>query len=191
MAVSADELKAREPAAWNRACEEHAPRLYAFILHLVGRNQRLAEELHQECWLAAVDAIAGFEPQRGEFAAWLFAIARHVVVNHFRRVSKRAREESLDERADSSVGQNNGMLPPEILERLERDEVVRASLLELNDEQRDVLKLKYLEGLSVDEIARRTDRSPKAVESMLTRSRERLRSLLRWYFSASDRGEPQ
>jgi RNA polymerase sigma-70 factor, ECF subfamily len=189
MAASVDELKARRPCAWNQACVELAPRLYAFIMHLVRRDQRLAEELHQETWLAALDGIDGFEPQRGEFSAWLFAIARNVVVNHYRRAARQSRERPFEAYVNKSIVQSDGVLPPEILENLERVEVVRAALLELSEDQRDVLKRKYVSGLSVNEIALRTKRSPKAVESLLTRSREKLRGLLRWYFAASDRGE--
>ncbi len=186
MAASVDELKARQPSAWNQAFSELAPRLYSFILHLVRRDQRLAEDLHQEIWLAALDGIDGFESERGEFSAWLFAIARNVVVNHYRRAS---RERPFEAYVNNSYPQLDGTLPPEILEKLERVEVVRAALLELSEDQRDVLNWKYVCGLSVNEIALHTSRSPKAVESLLTRSREKLRDLLRWYFAAPDRGE--
>jgi RNA polymerase sigma-70 factor, ECF subfamily len=189
MSASLDELKARQPSAWNQACNELAPRLYGFIFCLVRRDQRLAEELHQETWLAALDGIDGFESERGEFSAWLFGIARNVVVNHYRRASRQSRERTFETYVNHSFPQLDGMLPPEILEKLERVEVVRAALLELSEDQRDVLNRKYVCGLSVNEIALDTNRSPKAVESLLTRSRERLRGLLRWYFAATNRGE--
>ena len=189
MAASFDELKARQPSAWNQACNELAPRLFAFILHLVRRDRRLAEEIHQDVWLAALDGIDGFESQRGEFSTWLFAIARNVVVNHYRRASRQSRERPFEAYVNNSFPQFDGTLPPEILEKLERVEVVRAALLELSEDQRDVLKRKYVCGLSVNEIALYTNRSPKAVESLLTRSREKLRGLLRWYFAAPNCGE--
>jgi RNA polymerase sigma-70 factor (ECF subfamily) len=186
MGASLRELKARQPSAWNQACSELAPRLYAFILHLVRRDQQLAEELHQEVWLAALDSIDGFQAHRGEFSAWLFAIARNVVVNHYRRAS---RQRPIEAHLNNSFPQCDGTLPSDILEKLERVEVVRAALVELSDDQRDVLNRKYVCGLSVNEIAAQTNRSAKAVESHLTRSREKLRGLLRWYFAAPNRGE--
>jgi RNA polymerase sigma-70 factor (ECF subfamily) len=78
--------------------------------------------------------------------------------------------------------------PPELLEDLERAYVIRAALLCLSPEHRDVLLKKYLEGHSVAEIADRTGRTAKAVESLLSRARERLRALLRHYFSNTDQG---
>jgi RNA polymerase sigma-70 factor (ECF subfamily) len=191
MAEMVDELKARQPSAWDRACDKLAPRLYAFILHLVRRDQRLAEELHQEVWLAAVDGIDGFDPQRGDFSAWLFAIARNVVVNHYRRAARQSREQPFEAYSNSALPHFDGALPPDILEMLERVDVVRAALLALSDDQRDVLNRKYLCGLSVNQIAQQMNRSPKAVESLLTRSRQKLRGLVRWYFGApqQERGE--
>jgi RNA polymerase sigma-70 factor (ECF subfamily) len=189
MTAALDELKARQQSAWNQACIELAPRLYAFILHLVRRDQRLAEELHQETWLAALDGIDGFEAGRGEFSAWLFAIARNVVVNHYRRVARQSRERPLEGHVNNSITQFDGTYPPEILERVERVDVVRAALAALSEDQREVLNQKYICGLSVNEIALSTNRTPKAVESLLTRAREKLRGLLRWYFAAPHCGE--
>ena len=70
----------------------------------------------------------------------------------------------------------------EILQQIERAEIVRAALLELSDEERKALIHKYVDSLPVESIARQLNRSPKATESLLTRSREKLRALLQWYF---------
>ena len=77
----------------------------------------------------------------------------------------------------------------EVLENLERAAVVRAALLSLGEDRREVLKMKYVDDLPIKEIADRLGRSAKAVESLLSRSRDQLRKLLRWYFSATTRGE--
>ena len=58
-----------------------------------------------------------------------------------------------------------------------------ASLLALPPERRRVLVDKYVEELSVVQIAARTGKSPKAVESLLSRAREQFRTVRRWYFS--------
>jgi RNA polymerase sigma factor (sigma-70 family) len=188
MASPVDDLKARRADAWNRACDLYARRLHGFILHLVRGDAPIAEELHQQTWLAAVDGIARFDPQRGEFSAWLFGIARIVVVNHYRRALGHAAQLRIDEELTDVHTTGVGLLPENILEQLERAAIVRAALLELNDDQREILTRKYLEGLTVEEIAKRSNRSAKAVESSLTRSREKLRALARWYFSETGQG---
>ena len=87
MSDPVDGLKARDSKIWNQMYEAYATRLYGFILHLVRRDQRLAEDLHQETWMAAINGIAGFDLTRGEFSAWLFSIARNAVATHWRRAA--------------------------------------------------------------------------------------------------------
>jgi RNA polymerase sigma factor (sigma-70 family) len=66
--------------------------------------------------------------------------------------------------------------------------VIRAALLCLSPEHRDALLQKYIDGWSVAAIAERTGRTAKAVESLLTRARERLKELLRHYLSGTEQG---
>ena len=74
------------------------------------------------------------------------------------------------------------VLPEDVLEQVEQRSVVRAAMLVLPHDRREVLLGKYVEGLSVETIATRMGRSGKSVESLLSRTREQLRGLLRGYF---------
>ena len=89
------------------------------------------------------------------------------------------------EESDQSSATTDGLLPAAVIEEVERADAVRAALSELDETARDVLVNKYVDSMSVAEIADRIGKSPKAVESMLTRARTRLRSLLRSYFPQS------
>jgi RNA polymerase sigma-70 factor, ECF subfamily len=184
-----DGLKAKDAKIWEQTYERYAARLYGFILHLVRRDQRLAEDLHQETWLAAMDGIAGFDPARGEFSGWLFSIARNAVATHWRQAARRTADRPLADTAHEAVACEQGGFPIEILQQIERAEVVRAALLEMGDDERTALMQKYVDCLPVESIAKQINRSPKATESLLARSREKLRALLQWYFPAQARGE--
>jgi RNA polymerase sigma-70 factor, ECF subfamily len=183
-------LARRDRAAWSALYDHHVQEVFGFIYHLVGGDRHLAEELHQEVWLAALEGVDHFDARRGRFRDWLLGIARHRVSRRYRGRFSRSLE-ALAERAVQV--QTVALPPPEQLEGLERADVIRAALLRLNLSYRDVLLKKYVEGLSVHEIAGRTGRSAKAVESLLSRARERLRELLRPYFvhlTQGDRHEP-
>ena len=65
-----------------------------------------------------------------------------------------------------------------MLELVERDQAVRTALAELGPDSRAVLLGKYIDGRTVDELAGRLGRTPKAIESLLSRARGRMRSLL-------------
>jgi RNA polymerase sigma-70 factor (ECF subfamily) len=184
-------LRNRDPAAWNALYDELRPAVYSLIFHLLRANQRLAEDLDQETWLAALDGISHFDPARGELRVWLLGIARKRVALHFRQAMARATESMAAgaqlEEAESSGGT---ILPDDMVEQLERAAVVRASLVMLDDRRREMLLGKYVEGLSVEELANRTGKTPKAVESLLSRAREQLRALLAWYFQPESEGKP-
>jgi RNA polymerase sigma factor (sigma-70 family) len=95
----------------------------------------------------------------------------------------------LEQSGNSLDTDDGAVLPQEATEHVERDAVVRAALLILSPERRQILTAKYVDGQSVDQIADETGKSPKAVESLLSRARAELRSLLRWYFVESAEGK--
>jgi RNA polymerase sigma factor (sigma-70 family) len=71
------------------------------------------------------------------------------------------------------------VLPEDVLEQVEQRSAVRAAILVLPEDRREVLLGKYVDGLSVKTIADRMGKTVKAVESLLSRTREQLRGLLR------------
>ncbi len=161
--------------------DRHVDDLFGLIYHLVGRNRGAAEDVCQEVWLLAIERFDGFDVQRGGFRNWLFGIARHRVRHYLRR--------NLRQNIDLDPDDQSTALPAlDLLEMGERVDVIRAALLSLDGDHRHVLQAKYSDGLSVRDIAERTGRSAKAVESLLSRARARLRELLQPYFS-SPRGD--
>jgi RNA polymerase sigma-70 factor (ECF subfamily) len=85
--------------------------------------------------------------------------------------------EEIVQQGDSPI------LPEDVLEQVERRSVVRAAILLLPDDRRQVLLWKYVEGLSVETIAVRMGRTVKAVESLLSRARRQVRGLLGGYMT--------
>jgi RNA polymerase sigma-70 factor, ECF subfamily len=168
----------RDRSAWAVMYERHVADVFGLVYHLLGGNRVAAEDVCQEVWLLAIERFDGFDARRGEFRNWLLGIARHRVLHHHRRVMNEAD-------AAESDGPSEALPPLDMLELGERANVVRAALLCLDSNHRRVLMDKYADGLSVAEIADRTGRSAKAVESLLARARDRLRELLRPYFSSA------
>ena len=183
-------LANRDRAAWSATYDRHVQEVFGFIYHLVGGDRIVAEDIHQDVWLAAIEGFDQFDANLGRFRDWLMGIARHRVSHHFRGLGRKP----MARVADGDIQpQDGGLPPPEQLEAIESCDVIRAALLQLNQDHRDVLLKKYVGDFSVVEIARLTGRSAKAVESLLSRARERLRELLRPYFLHTiqgDRREP-
>jgi len=182
-----ESLQNRDAAAWDEFYEEHVRELYGFVFRLVRGDPQTAADVFQDTWLDAISHIGQFDPKRGELRSWLFGIARRRVALHWRQ--RLARGDTVAAaRAEIPVEVLDGaVVPDDVIEHLEQAAVVQASLLALPPERRQVLVDKYVEELSVSQIAARTGKSPKAVESLLSRAREEFRALLRWYFSDTSR----
>ena len=184
-------LQDRDAAAWDEFYEERSRELYGFVFPLVRGDTQAVADVFQDTWLDAISHIGQFDPQRGELRAWLFGIARRRVALHWRKRLARSGT-AVAARADIPVEDLDGaVVPDDVIEHLEQAAVVQASLLALPPERRQVLVDKYVDELSVAQIAARTGKSSKAVESLLSRARGQFRTLLHWYFSdTSCRNEP-
>ncbi len=184
-------LKGRDRSAWSAAVDRHLHEVYGFVFHLVGGDRTIAEDLNQETWLEALDGIDQCDATRGSFRNWLFGIARKRVALYYRRRALAGNPKSLSEQFGESAELGDiSVLPEDVLEQVERVSVVRAAILLLPDDRREVLLWKYVEGLSVETIAGRLGRTAKAVESLLSRPREQMRSLLGGYMMPRGDGQP-
>jgi RNA polymerase sigma factor (sigma-70 family) len=160
---------------WRQFVRQQIPRLYGmFMKHWP--NPSLAEELVQRTVFDAVRGRAGYNPSKGSPEQWMWGIARNVVRLEIR---KRAGRPGVDGDISSYVETiDTEPLPDEILERKETAGIVRAALDRLETRQQKVLKAKYIEGLSANQIARQMKISEKAVHSLLYRAKISLREEL-------------
>jgi RNA polymerase sigma-70 factor (ECF subfamily) len=161
---------------WREFVRQQIPRLYGMFMKR-WPNPSLAEELVQRTVFNAVRGRAGYEPSKGSPEEWMWGIARNVVRLEIR---KRAGRPGIDGDISSYVQTiDTEPLPDEILERKETAGIVRAALNRLETKEQKVLRDKYIEGLSANQIARQMKISEKAVHSLLYRARISLREQLR------------
>ncbi len=141
--------------------------MYAYVLWRCGGLHDHADDAVQETWLTAVRRVRSFDPAQGTFAGWLRGIAANVLRNQL-RARRLRRGEAL-----------NGHVPAPDTERQRRDQAERIAqaLGRLPERYEIVLRSKYVDGLSVADIAAATGDTPKAVESLLTRARQAFREV--------------
>jgi RNA polymerase sigma-70 factor (ECF subfamily) len=149
--------------------DEVAPVVFGFLFARVGGDEAAAEDLLQETLLEAVRGAAAFRAEASA-STWMCAIARRRLARYY----ESERKAEVARRSLSLVRGELGSTGPDedVLER--QDEVVRA-LGRLPALQRQVLVLKYLEDMSVVEIAGQVNRSRVQVQSLLQRGRDGLR----------------
>jgi RNA polymerase sigma-70 factor, ECF subfamily len=164
-----DAVLGGDAAAWPAWYDEHFAPLAAYVSWRCGGLADVAEDAVQETWLTAVRRLRAFDPARGPFAAWLRGIAANAARNAVRgRRRYRRRTRPLDALPESAAGQPD----PAATEKAER---VALALAAIPDHYEAVLRAKYLDRLSVEQIAAAQGSSPKAVESLLTRARQAFR----------------
>jgi RNA polymerase sigma-70 factor (ECF subfamily) len=142
------------------------PEVYGYLLPRCGSTS-VAEDLTSETFVAAVTAVQD-RKVANLTTAWLVGVARHKLVDHWRREVRETRR--LQAVADDSVAHDD---PWEArLESARAHEV----LGELGAHHRSALTLRYLDGLSVPEVAACLDRTVHATETLLVRARTAFRS---------------
>ncbi len=154
-AVAAGDQRAWQ--AWY--ADEYAP-LERYVLWRSGSLRDLADDVLQETWLTAVRRIRKFDPELGTFHQWLCGIATNAIRNALRSRRRRPAEPLSGNEASADS----------LIER-ERSERIALALSALPERFESALRLKYLDGHTVAEIATASGETEKAVESLLTRAR--------------------
>ena len=141
--------------------------MYGYLLPRCG-SVADAEDLTAETFMAAVAALRRPDPPSVS-VAWLIGVARHKLVDHWRR-SERER------RGLAAVGPNQ---PDDPWEELLDTSAAYSALARLPGPQRAALSLRYLDGLTVTEIADHLERTVRGTETLLVRARAALRRIYR------------
>lgn len=171
----AKKVAGRDQAAATVFFDSYFARLYRFVALRVGAHDA-CEDIVQEAMIKAIRNMHGY---RGEAAlfTWLCQIGRNEISNYYQRHQRKdAPLVSLDDDPHIRAALeslNDGRL--EESERLALEQMVQLTLDYLPDKYGKALEWKYLEGLSVEEIADRFGDGTIAVQSLLARARTAFR----------------
>ncbi len=145
-------LQRREPGAMDDLYKKYGRLAYSVILAVV-RDSGTAEDLSQETFLRVWTRIQAFEAGRGALGPWLLAIARNRAIDHVRSSGARIGRNSteLDSNTHPSLFVD---LDRQIFDK-DHAKVIRAAIAKLGENQREVIRLAYYEGLSQTEMAER------------------------------------
>jgi len=155
-----------------RIYDEHVWDVYGFIGYRVS-SLGDAEDLTQLTFERALRSRRSFDPARASARTWLLAIARNLVIDHYRE-ARHAREEPLPEGERALVVAGAGEDRPSI----GVDADLARALDALGDRDRELIALRYGGDLSGPEIAELTGLTVANVQQILSRSLRRLRDEL-------------
>jgi RNA polymerase sigma-70 factor (ECF subfamily) len=167
-AIIGDKVVLGDEQAFRAWYERSLPTVYSYLFHRCGRDPHLAEELTQQAFVEAVRNHRRFRGQ-ADATTWVIGIARHKLVDHFRRAERDARRLTALSARNVGDGRRAESSPPTMPDDID-DTLAAIPAL-----QRAVLVLHYMDRLSVREVARLIGRSEAATASLLARGRESFR----------------
>jgi RNA polymerase sigma-70 factor (ECF subfamily) len=166
----------RDPDAFEAFYREHLPWVRRFVARRVD-DSHAAADLTADIFLAAIDGAEGYRAEHGGPGAWLAGVARNIVADHFRRHAREARANSrligralLDEHSADRIAERiDG-------ERLARE--LYQSLAGLPENQRAVVELVAVDGLTIAEAAQALGITAGNARVRYHRARARLQHVL-------------
>lgn len=171
-------------AAYRELIRRYERPVFSLILRMV-RDRQLAEDLAQETFIKALNAIGSYRPEF-KFSSWIFKIANNAAIDHLRR--REVDTLSIDgapnattpddiEATALQVG-DKGETPLAELEARELGGAIERAIGMLRPEYRSCIMLRHVEGLAYEEIAQLLELPLGTVKTYIHRARHELRDML-------------
>ena len=160
-----------DPEAFGRLYDTHVDRVYRHIYYRVG-NEQDAEDLTQQVFLKAWQAIPRYKKTASPFIAWLMTISHNLIVDSYRMRKDTAYLEA-EVLADSPASN-----PEQAAEASFEQQHLRRAILKLGSDEQQVVILRFIEGFEFAEIASVLKKKEGNVRVILHRALVKLRSIL-------------
>jgi len=171
-------LQKRDPELLDRLIEQYQYRLFRYLVYITGNKER-AEDFFQETWIRVLERGHQYDG-KSKFEAWLFAIARHLVIDWQRTKKAQSLDALTDPEQEYPLQLANGNEPSalHLVLSQETGKSVQASLGKIPAIYREVLVLRFQEELQIEEMAGVLSIPVSTVKSRLYRGLEALRGAL-------------
>lgn len=169
-------LRRRDDTAFGELVSSFQDRIFDFCFRMIGDREE-ASDLVQDVFVSVYQAIGSFRAD-ARLSTWLFRVAKNHCLNRLKYLKRRGRGRSneLESYGEDELREALGdPTPPDAALAQKHDQArVQAAIARLEPEQRLLVALRDIEGLSYDEIVEITDLPEGTVKSRLHRAREKL-----------------
>lgn len=176
-----EKSKAGDVAAFEMLIEAYQKKIFNLAFRMIG-NYDDAGDLAQEALIRIFKSISNFKEQ-SSLSTWIYRITTNVCLDEIRK-KKNRKVLSLDEEIHVDDGDmqrqimSDDPLPDELMEKEELRQIISSAIDSLPEEQKLVITLRDIQGLSYDEIARVLDCPAGTVKSRINRARFALKNVL-------------
>jgi RNA polymerase sigma-70 factor (ECF subfamily) len=171
-------------AAYRELIRRYERPVFSLVLRMV-RDRQLAEDLAQETFIKALNAIGSYRPEF-KFSSWIFKIANNAAIDHLRR--RELDTLSIDGAPHATTAEDieatalqvgdKSESPLEELEARELGSTIERAIGRLRPEYRSCIMLRHVEGMAYEEIAQLLDLPLGTVKTYIHRARHELRDML-------------
>ena len=157
--------KRGDPQAFASLYDRYVDRVFRMVRLRVS-DEMIAEDLTSEVFMKAWDNLGRYKTRGYSFGAWLFRIARNAIIDHY-RLSKE--HEELDQAEHTPSGAvESAVIQSDLSDRL------KSRLKSLTSDQRSVLEMKFLMGLSTEEVGAVLGKDQGAIRALQMRGLQAL-----------------
>jgi len=157
-------------SAFETLYQRHVRSIYRFV-YLRTHHRPTAEDIVSQTFLQALQRIDSFDAARGSFTAWIYRIARNLIIDHYRKLRP---ESAIEDAWDLPAGSDTAADADAAI----RIQQARSLLKDLNPKQREIVLLRAWEGRPFAEIAEIVGSTEAAAKMTYRRSVEALKNAL-------------
>lgn len=173
-------LRRRDPDAFELLVREHQDRVFDFCVRMLSDREE-ASDLVQDIFVSVHQHVSTFRMD-SRLSTWILRIAKNHCINRIKYLRRRGRgrSETYEDVAESALNDSAGSptRPDEALDSQRDRERVQRAIQRLEEDQRVLVVLRDIEGLTYEEIVEITELAEGTVKSRLHRAREKLADIL-------------
>ena len=150
--------------------EQHFDNVYRFIFFRVYQNRDVAEDLTSEIFMKALRAFESYDPNRSQ-KAWIMTISRNHLINYYRDKKEACDIDELAFKLEGINGEEFEFANDDIRQ-------IQSALSELDERDKELIELKYIQGYRYKEIASMFEKTPGAVRVETFRAMKKLKLII-------------
>jgi RNA polymerase sigma-70 factor (ECF subfamily) len=194
--IDKKKLRAGDNEAIRQWFARYADPLYTLVYYRLGGDAGMAEDIVQETFLRALEKIEDYEPARGAMFTWLSYLSKNCIKKMLRDKSHSVAYQ-LDgagpkaKLAEAYFQIDKQLLPQDILERAETADLVRMALGSIDRRYASVLRWRYYEKATVEQISKSEGMNAGAVRTLLHRARSAFKEVFLQLVKSAGEGNLQ
>lgn len=158
--------------AFQELISGYHPYVYKFLIKMTG-DEDISEDITQETFIKLIRNIEKFDIYgKAKFSTYLITLCKNCYIDYLRKNKKYINNIYIDE--NLNIGYTN--VEEMVIDKIEYENINK-SLEKLPEDQRIVIKMKYIEGLTLKEIGEKLEIEPKTIKSRIHNGIVKLRKL--------------